>query len=148
MNDIEILRAYLDISTLKARQLRLLDTKQWVGYEAMLTEDFVFDLSESGQTPVIHGRAAALEQIKASCEGLTSVHQAHQPEFDFRGNEVLVVWAMNDRVVRGPDQPSITLYGHHHDRWVRRSGEWKMAALRVTSVHVDVLPPAGAAAMG
>jgi len=72
---------------------------------------------------------------------MITVHQAHPPEFDLRGDEALVVWPMQDRVVRGPDQPSFGGYGHHHDRWVRRDGEWKLAAQKLTRLHVDVYPP-------
>jgi len=107
----------------------------------MLTEDFVLDISEGGKVPVIHGRDAALKQIQTSVHGTTTVHQAHQPEFEFKGDEVLVTWAMHARVVRGPDQPSFSLYGYHHDRWVRSSGEWKLAALRQTTQHLDVHAP-------
>jgi hypothetical protein len=52
-----------------------------------------------------------------------------------------VTWAMHDRIVRGPDQPSHSLYGYHHDRWVRRNGEWKMCALRLATHHLDTHPP-------
>jgi hypothetical protein len=49
---------------------------------------------------------------------------------------------MQDRVMWGPERPSIVGYGHYHERWVRRDGQWKLAAQRLTRLHVDVLPPA------
>jgi hypothetical protein len=140
MRNIEAIETRLEISTLKARNLRFLDTKQWAGYAAMLTEDFVLDMGQSGNGPV-HGRDAAVQATRVSLEGATSVHQAHQPEFEFKGDEVHVTWAMHDRIVRGPGQPSLTIYGYHHDRWLRVGGEWKLAALRLSMLQVDVQPP-------
>ena len=48
---------------------------------------------------------------------------------------------MQDRVIFGPNRPSITGYGHYHERYVRRDGAWKIAALRLTRLHLDVQPP-------
>jgi SnoaL-like domain len=143
MQSIELITAQLEISGLKARHLRLGDTRDWLNYAAMLTDDFVLDISESGRIPIIRGRDPAVQQIRSSVEGATTVHQAHLGEFEPDGDEVLVTWAMNTRVVRGPDQPSFTLYGYHFDRWVRQ-GTWKLAALRQTTLHLDVLAPVGA----
>jgi hypothetical protein len=41
-----------------------------------------------------------------------------------------------------PERPSIVGYGHYPERWVLREGQWKLAAQRLTRLHVDVLPPA------
>jgi hypothetical protein len=142
--DIETIKARLEICNLKARHLRLLDTKDWAGYAGLLTEDFVLDISEGTNIPVTHGRDAAMKQIQASVGSVKIVHQAHTPEFDFNGDEAHVIWAMQDRVIRAPDQPSLSGYGHHHDRWKRRNGVWKLAAQRLTRLHVDVLPPVSA----
>jgi hypothetical protein len=50
---------------------------------------------------------------------------------------------MQDRVVW--DAPrrglaSITGYGHYHERYVRQHGEWKIASLKLTRLHLDVQP--------
>ncbi len=143
MHDIEAIKARIEICNLKARHLRLLDTKDWAGYASLLTEDFVLDIRQGTNIPVIVGRDAAVKHVQTSVGTIIMVHQAHLPEFDFKGNEAHVVWAMQDRIVRGPDQPSYSGYGHHHDRWVRRNGEWKLAEQRLTRLHVDVHPAAG-----
>jgi hypothetical protein len=141
MREIEVIKTQLEICGFKARHLRLADLKEWAGYIALLTEDFELDVSGSANVPVIRGRDAAVKYVQASVEGATTVHQAHPPEFDLRADEVHVIWAMHARVVRGPEQPSYSLYGHHHDRWLRHNGEWKLAALRQTTLHLDVYPP-------
>ena len=84
VNDIEIIKTQLEICSLKARCMRLVDTKDWAGYAAMLTEDFVLDIASSGKVPVIHGRDAAVKQVQASVEGAVTVHHAHLPEFELQ----------------------------------------------------------------
>ena len=139
--DVASIMAQLEIMTLKARHLRMLDTKDWTGYRDLLTEDFTLDVSAGSQVPVIHGRDAALTMVETTVGKVTTVHQAHIPEFQLQGDEAQVIWPIQDRVVRGADQPSSQGYGHHHDRWVRRNGHWKLASQRLTRLHVDVYPP-------
>jgi hypothetical protein len=131
---------WLALTEAKARYCRMLDTKDWQGYAALLTEDVVLDVSAGTQVPVITGRAAALRQIQSSILTATTAHQVHSPEIRIDGDEAHVVWAMQDRVLWGPERPSITGYGHYHERWVRRKGEWKLAALRLTRLHIDIHP--------
>jgi len=144
MNDIEAIKAQLEIYTLKARHMRMLDTKDWAGYAELLTEDFTLDISEAANIPPIAGRDAALKLIQASIGTGKTVHQIHPPEFELHGDEAHVVWAMHDRTVRGPGEPSLRGYGHHHDRWVRRNGQWRLAAERLTRLHTDIISPAPA----
>jgi pimeloyl-ACP methyl ester carboxylesterase len=68
------------------------------------------------------------------------------------GDTAHVVWAMQDRVVWGADRrPKMgyaghTGYGHYHERYVRQDGRWRIAAQRLTRLHVDYYyePPADA----
>jgi hypothetical protein len=143
-NDLESLHAKLALMEAKARYCRMLDTKDWAGYTNLLTEDFVLDVTAGTQVPVISGREAAVKQIQSSILTATTVHQVHSPEIELEGDEARVVWALQDRVIWGVDRPSITGYGHYHERWVRRDGGWKMASLRLTRLHIDVHPPAPA----
>ena len=140
LQDIEAIKARIEICNLKARHLRMLDTKDWAGYAELLTEDYVLDVSQSTNIPVISGRDAALKQVQASVGAVMTVHQAHPPEFDFKGDEAHVVWPIQDRVVRGPDQPSYSGYSQHHDRWVSQNGQWKLAAERLVRLHIEVVP--------
>lgn len=141
MNTMEKLEAWMALSEAKARYCRMLDTKDWAGYADLMIEDFVLDVSQGSQVPVITGREAAIKQIQSSLMSATTAHQVHSPEIDLVGDEAHVIWAMQDRVIWGPERPSIVGYGHYHERWVRRSGQWKLAALRLTRLHIDLLPP-------
>ena len=143
MADTAALEAHLAISKVKARYCRMLDTKDWAGFGALFTEDLVLDVSEGTSVPVMRGREIALQQVQAMIGSARTVHQVHTPEIDLRGDEAHVIWAMQDRVVW--DEPrrglaSITGYGHYHERYVRQNGEWKIASLRLTRLHIDAQP--------
>lgn len=145
MSDTTFSETYLAISAVKARYCRLLDTKDWSGFAALLTEDFELDVSEGTSVPVIRGRDAAVKQIRSSVASARTAHQVHSPEIMLDGaNRAQVIWAMQDRVVWGEEQAArigrsgLTGYGHYHERYVRQDGEWKIAALRLTRLHIDM----------
>ena len=145
MSDTTFTDAYLAISAVKARYCRLLDTKDWSGFAGLLTEDFELDVSEGTSVPVIHGRDAAVTQIRSSMASARTAHQVHSPEITLDGaNRAQVIWAMQDRVVWGEEQAArigrsgLTGYGHYHERYVKQDGEWKIAALRLTRLHIDM----------
>lgn len=143
MADLAALDAHLAICKVKARYCRLLDTKDWAGFGALFTEDFVLDVSEGTSVPLIRGREAAMQQVQTLVGTARTVHQVHTPEIDVQGDEAHGVWAMQDRVVW--EQPrrglaSITGFGHYHERYVRRNGEWKIASLKLTRLHIDAQP--------
>jgi uncharacterized protein (TIGR02246 family) len=143
MTDIAELEAYLDISQVKARYCRTLDTKDWEGYAEVFTEDFELDTSAAGGPPPIHGREAAIRMVRAAVENARTAHQVHSPEIKLEGDTAHVVWAMQDRVVWGADRRSTlgyashTGYGHYHERYVRKDGRWRIAAQRLTRLHMD-----------
>ncbi|HEY9544919.1 MAG TPA: nuclear transport factor 2 family protein [Solimonas sp.] len=150
MTETEQLAAHIAITQVKARYCRLLDTKDWAGYAKLFTEDFELDVSEGSSLPVIRGRDAAVQQIRASVGDARTAHQVHTPEVEFIGaDEARVIWAMQDRVLFGAEHAAriglvgLTGYGHYHERYVRQNGEWKIAASRLTRLHLDLQPAAG-----
>lgn len=141
MIDIEALRSQLEISNIKARYCRMVDTKDWAGLGALLTDDFVLDVSEGTSIPIIHGRAAALTRVAALIDSARTVHQVHTPEIEVHGDEAHAIWAMNDRILWETPKhglASITGYGHYHERYVRQNGAWKIAYSKLTRLHIDM----------
>ena len=141
MRDLRTIVAWFELCEAKARYCRTLDTKDWLGYADLLTEDYELDVSEGTTVPVIKGRDAAIKQIKASILTAKTSHQVHAPEITVDGDRATAIWAMQDRVVWGPDRPSLIGYGHYHDKWVKQNGQWKLAALKLTRLHMDIEPP-------
>jgi len=151
MDRLATLEAYDAIRTVKARYCRYLDTKDWEGLASIFTEDMVLDVQEdTGQPPFI-GRDAAIATIRWSVTDAKSAHQIHFSEIALDGDEAQVVTPMQDRVVWAPGKcpvagiASITGYGHYHERYVRQDGAWKIAHLKLTRLHVDMIaePVAG-----
>ncbi|MFT4046408.1 MAG: nuclear transport factor 2 family protein [Solimonas sp.] len=145
MTETDRLAAMAAIGQLKARYCRFLDSKDWDAYAALFTDDFELDVSEGTSQPVIRGRDAALRMIRGAIGAARTAHQVHAPEFDFVGDdEARVIWAMQDRVQWDAERAArigatgLTGYGHYHERYVRRNGEWKIAASKLTRLHLDV----------
>jgi hypothetical protein len=143
LNDQDFIRDWLALGEAKARYCRLLDTKDWQGFADLMTEDLELDLSATSDLGVIRGRDAALAMIRSSIETASTAHQVHSPEIHISGDEAQVIWAMQDRVVWGGDKPSLTGYGHYHERWLRIDGQWKLAAQRLTPLHLEMQPGPG-----
>jgi uncharacterized protein (TIGR02246 family) len=143
IESVEI-EAYIEISQVKARYCRTLDTKDWAGYADVFTEDFELDTSAAGGPPPIRGREAAVRMVRAAVEKAYTAHQVHSPEIKLEGDTAHVIWAMQDRVVWSPERrpkPGYlghTGYGHYHERYVRQDGRWRIAAQRLTRLYVDV----------
>jgi hypothetical protein len=127
---------FFALTQAKARYCYTLDTRDWTGFGDLMTEGIELDVSEGTGVPVVHGRDAAVDMIRSSLTNARSAHQVHTPLIEVDGDEARVVWAMQDRVA-WENGPSLTGYGHYHERWVRREGEWKLAALRLTRLIME-----------
>lgn len=130
------------IQELKARYCRFLDTKQWDAWAALFTDDLVLDTSEAGGPPPIAGREAAIASVRAVIETARTAHQVHTPEIIIDGDTASGIWAMQDRVVFQSGD-SLTGYGHYTEAYVKRDGAWKIAASKLTRLHLDFSAAAG-----
>ncbi len=141
-------QAYVAISQVKARYCRAMDTKDWAAFADLFTDDFELDTSDAGGPPPIRGREAAVRAIRSWVGSAQTAHQVHSPEIEIDGDVAHVIWAMQDRVIWGPDrrpQPDMgghTGYGHYHERYERQDGRWRIAAQRLTRLIFEHHPPA------
>ena len=140
-------RDHLAISEVKARYCRAMDTKDWVAFADVFTEDFELDTTAAGGAAVIRGRDAAVSAIRSWVESARTVHQVHSPEMRIDGDVADVVWAMQDRVIWSdlrrprPDMGGHTGYGHYHERYLRQGGQWRIASQKLTRLIVEFHPP-------
>ena len=135
MNRLETLAAYVEICSAKSRHIRLLDTGQLDAYAEMLTEDYELDVTAVAPIPVVKGRDAAMSLIRQMLSTAKIVHHVHIPSIEVDGDVAQATWPMHDITVSGPNEPPLLGYGYHHDRWVRRDGQWKCAASRLSRLH-------------
>ncbi|WP_159978178.1 MULTISPECIES: nuclear transport factor 2 family protein [unclassified Novosphingobium] len=130
---------WLAICNLKAAYCRLLDSKDWEGWKALFTEDCVVDTRPSGGTRE-QGRDNFVAVVSRALEEAKTAHQIHSPEIAIEGDRARVVWAMQDRVVKGDF--ALTGYGHYHETCLRTPEGWKIAEQTLTRLIMDVEKPA------
>lgn len=133
---------HIAICEVKARYCRFMDTKDWDAWRELFTEDFELDVSEAGGPPLVRGRDQALELARSFILTAVTVHQVHLPEILLDGDDAEAIWAMQDRVIFGPQGPSMTGFGHYRDRFRRVDGTWRISASKLTRLHVDIHPVA------
>lgn len=131
---------WVQITELKARYCRLLDTKDWAGYAALFTEDAVLDTRAAGGYGPIAGRDAFVPMVRASLEHAQTAHQVHSPEIEIDGDVAHVVWAMQDRVHMPTRGMSFTGYGHYREEYRRTPEGWRIASSALSRLRVDPIP--------
>ena len=123
------------IKRLKARYFRLLDTKQWDAWREVFSDDFVGEVH--GPHPVIHFDSAD-EMVALNRRMLAevpTVHHGHMPEIHLTGPDTATgIWAMMDLVTLGA---GFVGYGHYHEEYRKREGEWRISKMTLTRLHVD-----------
>lgn len=144
MDALQELLAREAIKDVKARYCRFLDTKDWIGFAALFTEDAILDVQEDTGSPPFHGREALVEQVRAAVAHARSAHHVHAPEITLDGPDAAdVIWAMQDRVIwedgHSPIPPvtAIIGFGHYRERYVREGDGWRIAALKLTRLNVE-----------
>ena len=146
MNDLERLMAIESIKQLKARFLRCLDTKDWDGFAATLSDDAVLDMSQQGSDVLEGGGRAIADWTRDSVDRAETVHHAHTPEINVTSPDSATgVWALLD-VLRWPEGEAISemvTYGHYHESYVRVGGEWKISRIFLTHLRIDLTEGAG-----
>jgi SnoaL-like domain len=147
MTEFERVAATLDIHALKARYFRTMDMKDWAGLEAVFAPDLIADFreaaGESDERQLIHGAAPYIAFIRPTLQNVSTVHHGHMPEISFvSATEATGIWAMEDKLWPAPDSelPFRFLhgYGHYHERYVRLADGWRIQAIRLTRLRVDV----------
>lgn len=140
MSDSDLTSAFIEICQVKALYCRALDAKDWDTYASVFTEDYELDLSEDTAMAPIKGREAAMAYVRESVGRAITAHQVHIPLIELDEDGASVIWPLQDRLIWDPPKQglaSMTGYGEYHERYVRVSGQWKIARLRLTRFHMD-----------
>jgi len=129
------------IKRLKARYFRLMDTKEWLPFSQVFTDDVVVDVSHDKHAPgdTIRGRANVVDFIRKAVGKAVTVHHGHMPEIELLSpTEARGIWAMSDYVEFRPSR-GIRGYGHYHEEYRKEGGKWRISALKLTRLRVDPL---------
>jgi hypothetical protein len=130
-----------EITQLKARYFRLVDSKQWDEWALVFAADAVLEIPEGD---LVHrGRAAIVANVSTMMEELRTVHHGHMPEIEITGRDTARgVWAMSDYVEWPADDGTrvgLRGYGHYLEEYVREDGRWCIARSRLVRLRVDPL---------
>jgi branched-chain amino acid transport system ATP-binding protein len=128
------------IKQLKARYCRTMDTKDWSAMRAVFADDVRVDTSESGGG-VVDGADPFIAFLRETLAAVVTVHQCHTPEIAVTAAGAATgIWAMED-MLRWPDGTEMHGYGHYHETYVQRDGEWRIQSLVLTRLRTDFTTP-------
>ena len=138
----EALRDIEAIKHLKARYCRHLDAKDWASWRALFTDDFVSELAVTGgRRHLGPDDFMAYTRNTLGKPSQCTVHHVHAPEISLTSmTTARGVWAMTDLVSL---LPAVTLhgYGHYHETYEKRDGQWRITASRLTRLREDIALP-------
>jgi len=140
MELIERLEAIEAIKQLKARYFRTLDTKDWVGFRGVLTDDVEIDTTEdAGGEPSV-GADVFIPRLLEAIGEATTVHHGHMPEIELTSPTTAQgIWAMED-MIRWPSGAPIGAmhgWGHYFETYRKQPEGWRIATLKLTRLRVD-----------
>lgn len=139
MTTVDVLADIHEITKVKARYCRLIDTKRWDKLAGELTEDFVFD--DEAKQLRLDCADAFLSFLRERHSYSISIHQAAMPEIDVSDDHTAVgTWAMSD-FVQIPHTADITVqrgYGYYYDSFRKVDGQWLLGEVRLTRLWLSV----------
>lgn len=142
MTDVERLLAVHDISRLKARYFRCMDTKDWSGFEAVFTPDAQADYTPQGGDPMewtASGASNIVAFVKKAVAPAITVHHGHMPEIEVTSlTTASGIWAMEDLIWWPDGSPRKTLHGlgHYHETYQKIGNKWLIKTLKLIRLRV------------
>ena len=137
LNDIE------EIAQLKARYFRFIDTKDWVAFRDLFTDDCRHHLPEESPVPFM-SNDEYFPMMEAMLTNGVTTHHGHPPEITFTSDhEAEAIWAMHDYVqVDAPSgRVSIMGWGHYFETYRKcDDGRWRISSKRNTRLLVEDVP--------
>lgn len=114
------------IEHVKYRYLRALDTKDWEGFAATLTDDVTGDY---GGRLHFTNRAELVDYMRSSVgPGVITEHRVTHPEITVDGDEAFATWYLQDRVIVAEFNFMLIGAGFYHDTYRRTPEGWQISA--------------------
>jgi hypothetical protein len=140
MDPVERLMALEDIRKVKARRVRCMDEKDWVGYAACHTPDAISYASADPGGPPFVGPEAIAKRVEWQLRGRTTVHHIHAPEIELTSDTTAKsIWPMEDMLWWEEDGQKrwIHGYGHYRETYEKLNGHWLIKSRALTRLRVD-----------
>ena len=137
MDDAAALQEIEAIKQLKARYCRYLDTKDWMAWRGIFTDDLLSDTSQAGGK-VIRGADEFVTFTRKGVGNRATVHQVHAPEIDLTSaTTARGIWALED-VVRLAPGLNLRGYGHYQETYEKTDGQWRITSSTLTRLREDI----------
>ena len=121
-----------DITQLKYRYLRSLDTKDWDTF----AECFVPEATGDYNGLVFADRAALVDYMRRNLgEGMITLHQVHHPDVTVDGDTAVGRWYLQDRVVVEAFQFMLEGASFYEDHYVRTPAGWRVTHTGYQRTH-------------
>jgi hypothetical protein len=144
VSPLERLVAIEEIKQLKARYFRLIDTKDWVAFRDVFTDDCRHYYVEASGEETFHTNDDYLPMMEATLSRGVTTHHGHTPEITVTSRtEAEAIWPMFDYVqVEAPHgRASLMGYGHYFETYrLGDDGTWRMSSKRNLRLRVDDVP--------
>jgi hypothetical protein len=113
-----------EITQLKYRYLRALDTKTWGDFAACFVPEATGDYNGL----VFDDSTALVDYMRANMtEGMLTLHQAHHPEITVEGDQATGHWYLQDKVIVEAFKFVLEGAAFYTDRYVRTPEGWRIA---------------------
>lgn len=118
-----------EIKHVKYRYLRALDTKDWAGFAATLTEDVHADYGKSlGTDHSFTDRDSLVDFMRTSLgPAVITEHRVAHPEITVDGDQGAGIWYLQDRVIAAEFNFMLIGAAFYHDRYRRTYDGWKIS---------------------
>lgn len=142
LEGLEKLLALREIELLRARRDRAADTKDWALYEAIHAPDHRSINDDYG------GWTTAAEMIENTCksmENLITAHQTHTLEVTIESSVTASSICAMEGVSfwkQGDDDHWFQAFGHYHETYEKRDGQWLFTSRRLKYYHTRRSPGA------
>jgi 3-hydroxyisobutyrate dehydrogenase-like beta-hydroxyacid dehydrogenase len=131
------------IKQLKARYFRFIDTKDWVAFRDLFTDDCKHWLPQESAVPFMTNDDYFAMNEELLTPGVTT-HHGHTPEITFLSDtEAEGIWAMFDYVQTETPSGRVSIkgYGHYFETYRKcDDGAWRISSKRNQRIRLDQVP--------
>jgi uncharacterized protein (TIGR02246 family) len=128
------------IKQLKARYFRTLDSKDWPAMRQVFADDVVVDTIASGGSVMV-GADEFVEFLQQTLGEAITVHHGHMPEIQLTSETTATgIWALQDTII-WPDGSRLLGFGHYYESYELTENGWRIKALTLTRLHMEVSSP-------
>ncbi len=135
-----------EITTLKHRYGRCLDTREWEGFAATLAPDATARYGTVSQGDPLHfdGRAAIVDYLRDAMTGsMVTTHTFGNSEIEVDGDTATGSWSMSDVVIVPEANIVITGTSYYSDRYRKTAGRWFIGHTEYYRLYEAVTPLSG-----